>query len=211
MTEMAESEFLLPNHMRVPDQVGETRKAWRAWKISIENGEICLRSINQKDGGDDSSSTFKWKPREVMTAVHVSGSSQERKDDHSDDDVPYEGCSCGIHALDTGLFLAKLGYVSFVGPGRSNYVWGEIEMWGKIIEGTTGVKGQFAYPHRFYLRPDLEFSVEGEGGITKLNAWLLRDILSQQWGVPVVIVKTMKRVSLDSNDVIITETTEPNE
>jgi hypothetical protein len=208
MTEMAENEFLLPNHMRVPDKMGETRKAWRAWKISIENGEICLRSINQKEDGEESS-TFKWKPREVMTAIH--SDSSHRENDHSNADTPYENCSCGIHALDTGLFLAKLGYVSFVGPGRANYVWGEIEMWGKIIEGQTGVKGQYAYPHRFYIRPDLEFAVEGEAGITKLNAWLLRDILSQQWGVPVIIVKTMKRVSLDSNDVIITETTEPNE
>lgn len=196
--------------IRVPDKVGETRKAWRAWKISIENGEICLRSINQRQGDSDNAQPFKWKPREIMRALHVDGSSQSRVDDHSDEDTPYEGCTCGIHALDSPLFLAKVGYVSFIGPDRTNFVWGELEMWGKIIEGKTGVKAQYAYPSKFYIRPDLNFKIEGENGTTEIGPWLMRDILSQQWSVPVVVVRTMKRKSMESNDLIITETPEPD-
>jgi hypothetical protein len=203
-------EEIWRDNIRVPDKIGETRKGWRAWKIAMGNGEIFMRSINQREGGDDSE-TFRWRPREIMTAKHVDNSTQKRVDDHPDSETPYEGCSCGIHALDTGLFLAKMGYVSFVGPNRSNYVWGELAMWGKIIEGKTGLKAQYAYPHKFYIRPDLSFSVEGENGVSKLDAWMMRDILSHQWGVPVIVVRTMKRISLDSNDVIITETPEPNE
>jgi hypothetical protein len=196
--------------IRVPDVYGETRKAWRAWKIGIEpvgpKTDITLRSINQKNGGKDELA-FRWIPKEIMRGIHNDGlaSNKSRVDEHSDDDTPYEGCACGIHAMDSPLFLAKTGYVSMIGPDRQTFLWGELEMWGKVIEGETGIKAQFAYPKRFYMRWDLALSMENENGITTLDFELLKDILEQQWGVPVVVAKSARRASEDSNDVLISE------
>lgn len=190
---------------RIPDKVGDPLEAWRAWKIDIEmvdgKPEIVLASINQKIG----ESPFYWHARKVMTGI----CNGNRVDDHPDSETPYEKCGCGIHALDTPLFLAKAGYVSFIGPQREKFVWGELQMWGKVIKGSTGIKAQYAYPSKFYIRPDLVLSYVINGETVKLDVWTIRDILKQQWGVPVQIVRTAKRLSAESNEVIITEFPEP--
>jgi hypothetical protein len=192
---------------RIPDKIGDPLKAWRAWEVEIEvtdgKPEIVLASINQKTRDNK---PFAWHPRQIMTGI-CNGS---RKDDHPDSETPYEGCGCGIHALDTPLFLAKAGYVSFIGPNRDKFIWGELQMWGKVINGSTGIKAQYAYPEKFYIRPDLRLSYTlPSNGIVTLDVWTIRDILMQQWGVPVQVVRTAKRVSKESNEVVITEYPEP--
>jgi hypothetical protein len=77
---------------------------------------------------------------------------------------PHVGCSCGIYALkDLGQELQ--GYVrpTPTSPNRYGAI-GEpgvvpavtqLAMWGKVIQGTTGYKAQYAYPIMIYV-PDKE-------------------------------------------------------
>lgn len=195
---------------RVPDMVGEPMRAWRAWQMDIEMRPV----ISTADPGDPLSERrpvitlnsinqgFTWEPRKVMVGVCNPDSQNTRKVKHDDSETPMEGCLCGIHAMDSPLFLAKTGYVSMIGPGKSNFVWGEIAMWGKIINGTTGIKSQFAYPKELFIRPDARLSYKNDlGHEIDLGFEEVKDILSLQYGVPVEVIRTAKRPDPKTNEV----------
>lgn len=55
-------------------------------------------------------------------------------------DAPAEDCSCGIYVADTPE--ATLSYL------HQNGVIAEIALWGKVIPGTSGARGQYAYVTR---------------------------------------------------------------
>lgn len=209
---------------RVPDMIGEPLVAWRAWQMSIEMRQysvpqtpedffrdedglppmkaietvqrptILLNSVNQGHA---------WEPRKVMTGVCNVSANPKKEAWHSDAEVPMEGCSCGIHALDSPLFLAKTGYVSMIGHGKQDYLWGEIAMWGKIIRGTTGIKSQYAYPRELFIRPDAELIYETSEGKQKLDYVALQNIIEVQYGVPTHVIRTVKRPDKNTNEVIL--------
>lgn len=187
----------------VPDIYGGSPlHAWRAWTCEFdENKNLVLNSINQVKAGKD---PFRWHPRQIMEAT-----CNKEDREHALNETPAEGCRCGIHALDHPLYLAKQGYPSFIGPKRTFYVWGELAMWGKVIEGETGIKAQFAYPTKFYIRYDLHLDWTKDGKTTKLDPWMVRDILEHQWGIPTTVVWTLKRLSQDSPEIVIKEYPEP--
>lgn len=187
---------------RVPDVYGEPRRLWRGWRITatIVDGkpEIKLHSINQMIGD---SQPFSWKPREIMQGV-----CNKRPPAHSDEETPMEKCQCGIHALTSPLFLSKTGYVSMVGKNRASYIWGEIDTWGKIIEGTTGLKAQFGYPASFVLRWDLTLDYLNEKNeLVVLDSLTIKDILSQQWGIPAIVATSAYREPKPRDGVIFKE------
>lgn len=209
----------------VPDMIGEPLRAWRAWKIRFEMRDFVPPQtpeafFREEDGLppvpppvelerrpylllDSINQGFTWNPREVMVGICKTEATTS-KIEHPNSEVPKEGCSCGIHALDTPLFLAKTGYVSMIGPGKSDFVWGEIAMWGKIIRGTTGIKSQYAYPRELYIRPDVQINYRNDRGE---NVYLgmeeLKDILALQYGVPVEVIRTVKRPNKNTNEVIL--------
>jgi len=192
------------DEFRIPDKIGDPLVAWRAWRISMQavdgKPELLLHSINQKQGDNP----FAWHPRKIMVGI-----CNKAEPDHLASETPFESCGCGIHALDSPLFLAKAGYVSFIGPNREEFIWGRISMWGKVIEGTTGIKSQYAYPKHFYIRPDLNLTYSTDKERVELDVWILRDILTQQWGIPTTVAKTLKRKDSKSNEVLIKEMEEP--
>jgi hypothetical protein len=73
-----------------------------------------------------------------------------------------EECHCGIYAVDTPDLCAN--YAPTATPminGGVTYAFGhpqkpgekvlvELAMWGKVIPGTTGMRGQFAYPQKIH-------------------------------------------------------------
>jgi len=76
-----------------------------------------------------------------------------------------ESCHCGIYAVDTpegcaeygptnvtpqGLWFTFDPYASL--PGKRILV--ELAVWGKVIPGTTGMRGQFAYPQKIHGSSD---------------------------------------------------------
>jgi hypothetical protein len=52
---------------------------------------------------------------------------------------PEEECSCGIYAAKTFQDLVKLSYGDYE-------VFGEVYLWGFVVEHPLGYRGQFAYP-----------------------------------------------------------------
>lgn len=78
-------------------------------------------------------------------------------------DPVHENCKCGIYAVDTPdacagygpnpdpvrRFYFRTGYAK---PGERLLV--ELAMWGKVIPGTTGMRGQFAYPQKIHGSSD---------------------------------------------------------
>jgi hypothetical protein len=58
--------------------------------------------------------------------------------------APQIGCSCGIYAVKSAEQLAGLGL-------RLNGIWGEVHLWGTIIEHSLGWRAQFAYPTSLVL------------------------------------------------------------
>jgi len=53
-------------------------------------------------------------------------------------DAPYEDCTCGIYALNSSLVSGE------VRPWQSNALVGVVLMWGRVLEGTRGWRGQYA-------------------------------------------------------------------
>jgi hypothetical protein len=60
---------------------------------------------------------------------------------------PEEECSCGIYAAKTFQDLVKLGYSDYE-------VFGEVHLWGFVVEHRLGYRGQFAYPKAFAVSID---------------------------------------------------------
>lgn len=193
--------------IEVPDIWGKPRRLWRAWQMWLTENEqpsLLLGSINQrgKDG-----QPYSWTPRQIMKA-ECTIVDEDKK--HSPDETPKDGCTCGIHALNSPLWLAKIDYVSCAGPGRDHLLWGEIDLWGRLIEGTTGIKAQFGYPAQFLIRWDAQLSYFGKNHeIVKLDAFLIRDILRSQWGVPARVVRTAVREPKPGLRVIFSDEPEP--
>jgi hypothetical protein len=189
-------EFSIPDYEEIHGEIGEPRRAWRAWRAEVadEDGKphVFLASLSQKVG----KTPFLWRPREIHVGVCNIIPSK-----HPDDDTPMEGCRCGIHALDSPLGLEKVGIASNIGPGRAAYVFGEVDLWGKIIEGDVGIKAQFGYPARFYIRWDVKIEV----GDSEIDSLLLKDILEQQWGVETKIVVTAVKKDKLSQELVFSE------
>jgi len=84
--------------------------------------------------------------------------------DHSEQQAPHLTCTCGIYAYKEkprllgdirntyGRALARLA------PPVSGLrlVYGEINLWGKVIEHEDGYRAQFGYPKRLWCTPAIE-------------------------------------------------------
>jgi len=188
-----------------PDFVGEPVTGWRCWKMSAElvegpvsrGGEVFvgqrptirLASVNQ---------SVKWEPR-----VEFEAQCSLRKDPPHPDGVPDNGCQCGVHFLMGPLALARLGYTSFIGEGKKDYVWGTVNGWGRIIEGTTGHKAQFAYPKHLYVRKDAGFEVFSDEGRFELDHWKVAEVLSAAYGVPCDVISHVARPDENSEAIVL--------
>lgn len=52
-------------------------------------------------------------------------------------DAPRVGCSCGIYALKN--------------PDELTGVFGEVSLWGRVVQGSKGYRAQFAYPRKLWV------------------------------------------------------------
>jgi hypothetical protein len=115
--------------MKVPDAI-EPAMGYRVWLV--RNGY--LHSLNHE---------AKWQPNVPFEAV----CSREH-------DVPDPKCSCGCYAALTFNRLFDMGYTKqdglFSAPGEIT-IAGQVNMWGGIIPGQIGWRGQFAYPKKLLV------------------------------------------------------------
>lgn len=112
---------------RMPDSVSLVT-AWRAWGLGDANGEWRLKALGQDHS---------WEPKKRMEAVCAKGI-----DNHP---APHFSCECGIWAFKSlDLLLEALS-------GYTVKVFGNVSLWGRIIETDKGFRAQYAYPKELWL------------------------------------------------------------
>jgi hypothetical protein len=73
--------------------------------------------------------------------------------DHSEQQAPHQPCMCGIYAYKEKPRLLREIRRSISGL---RVVYGEINLWGKVIEHEDGYRAQFGYPKRLWCTPAIE-------------------------------------------------------
>lgn len=75
--------------------------------------------------------------------------------DHGALQAPHLTCMCGIYAYkEKPRLLREITKNPY--SGLSRLVYGEINLWGKVIEHEDGYRAQFGYPRRLWCTPALE-------------------------------------------------------
>jgi hypothetical protein len=82
---------------------------------------------------------------------------------------PNLNCVCGIYAKNT---LAKLKSSSYMGS-----IFGQVSLWGRVLEAEDGFRAEFAYPKIIY--------------VTYLNYKLVEPL--SVYGVPVTVMNPYRR------------------
>jgi hypothetical protein len=126
------------NRPGVPDGI-EPIVGWRYWNLD-QSGS--LKSANL-----DST----WRPGEIKRAYCTPlpgnlGNGAKRRPHPAPDDA----CSCGIYASRDLKSLRK----SVALFHEDRLVVGEVMLWGRVIPGERGYRGEFAYPRSLYLVPE---------------------------------------------------------
>lgn len=75
------------------------------------------------------------------------------QEDHSEQQAPHLPCTCGIYAYKEKPRLLRDIRNSISGL---RLVYGEINLWGKVIEHEDGYRAQFGYPKRLWCTPAIE-------------------------------------------------------
>jgi S1/P1 Nuclease len=120
-------------HHRVPDYVSPI-VAYRIWMWDGSK----LKSLNGEG----------WRPNQPLVAKCLPGHSMVGSGHHA----PHDGCTCGIYATKspdpelTGWWLG---------------IYGEVYLWGTVVEHESGWRAQYAYPKRLVLSPPLVSTVLG--------------------------------------------------
>lgn len=58
---------------------------------------------------------------------------------HTHHEAPYSTCQCGVWAV-------KDGHIDQVRGQYGGGAWGEVYLWGRVLEGSRGYRAQYAYP-----------------------------------------------------------------
>jgi hypothetical protein len=86
-----------------------------------------------------------WRPGQPLAsrcrASTVLGRGTAKNDGH---DAPHEECTCGIYAVKTRQHFRGAGYERYG-------IYGEVYLWGKVVEHELGYRAQFAYPKNFVV------------------------------------------------------------
>jgi len=90
------------------------------------------------------------------------------QEDHSEQQAPHLPCTCGIYAYKEkprllgeirntyGRPLAPVLHHRVPRVPGLRLVYGEINLWGKVIEHEDGYRAQFGYPKRLWCTPAIE-------------------------------------------------------
>jgi hypothetical protein len=124
--------------------VREPIVGWRQWKFMYPHFLANL--------GNDTI----YVPREKIEAhceqYSTPGTLVLRKD-HSEQQAPHLTCMCGIYAYKEKPRLLR--EIRNIYSGL-RLVYGEINLWGKVIEHEDGYRAQFGYPKRLWCTPAIE-------------------------------------------------------
>ena len=93
----------------------------------------------------------RWHPNQSLAArcraSAVVGTIASRVEGHDSHDAPQAKCTCGVYAAKSLEHLRKNGY------DRCG-VYGEVCLWGTVVEHERGWRAQLAYPKNLFLSVD---------------------------------------------------------
>jgi hypothetical protein len=144
---------------RVPDVAGEAL-GWRAWQLVGTLKVPRLMSINAA-GHAVSHEDAIWPTKRWFIAMCPRGHIE---------DIPVEGCSCGLYAARDREHLVKLAYGSY--GADAIHVIGEVGFAGKVIPGSQGWKAE-----RGRIR----------SLVVPYEFWRYADPLAEAYNVPVTV------------------------
>lgn len=151
----------------VPDAI-EPVTAWRAWCVERRPEGLRLRSVIR--------ATCVWAPRVALEATCVNWGQHEEPS-------PFESCHCGVHALFDAKGVRPYLYSQETSEGDVWRVFGRVKLWGRTINGTRGVRAQYAYPYSLAL-PSRAF---GFDPLRMADREEIARELREAYGVPVVV------------------------
>jgi hypothetical protein len=152
----------------IPDEVAltfgtEPLVAYRAWgRVDFVARDGTTEPRLAPIGVTPAASVL-WYPRQRMEAVCL----------HHAHAAPDIACTCGVWALPTIDKARAIGAVS---------MFGEVYLWGRVIEFEQGYRAQYAYPKALFLFGN------GRSPAEELSRLLTADELSRLYGVPVDVV-----------------------
>jgi hypothetical protein len=101
--------------------------------------------------GLKSLSGVRWHPNQSLAArcraSAVVGTIAGRVEGHDSHEAPQAKCTCGVYAAKSLEHLRKNGY------DRCG-IYGEVCLWGTVVEHERGWRAQLAYPKNLFLSPD---------------------------------------------------------
>lgn len=122
--------------MNPPIESREALVGWRGWHIALPHYLVT--------GSSPATVWLPNEPTEAICRVHR----HARKHYINHERIPADGCSCGIYAFKAPYKLRTDDYLN-------QDMYGEVWLWGKVIEHSMGYKAEYAYPKALYF-PDME-------------------------------------------------------
>lgn len=128
-------------------------RAWRFWRLDVDN--LYLMSISRYD---------RWVTSKAKAAVCSAVDLELIKSGlvlgHFKDVTPFINCTCGIYAYKLDAFVRELlkqyhllhEYINLNHIFR-NYCFGEVDLWGSVIEHNYGYRAQFAKIRSLFFEP----------------------------------------------------------
>jgi hypothetical protein len=127
-----------------------------------------------------------WHPCQVVAArcrASIVGGRGKAKD--YDHEAPHVDCTCGIYAAKTLDHFRSAEYERYG-------IYGEVYLWGTVVEHELGYRAQFAYPKNFVLHPDtLPFSPSAMQA--RLNGLVA-------FGIPIFVADVDRNIPLWTKD-----------
>ena len=124
--------------------VREPVVGWRRWNFMYPHFLANL--------GNDTIYVPREKTEAHCEQYSTIGTLVHRKD-HSEQPAPHLTCMCGIYAYKEKPRLLR--EIRSIYSGL-RLVYGEINLWGKVIEHEDGYRAQFGYPKRLWCTPAIE-------------------------------------------------------
>ena len=124
--------------------IDEPIYAWRSWRVGIDPwGRPRLLPAGLTSIGSELSP---WTPGKAGRAIHWDDGNPT-----FNHDAPATYCNCGYWAFKSARYLHL--HSSYHNQG---YILGRVAMWGNIVEGTLGYRGEFVYPDHLWTTEHLE-------------------------------------------------------
>jgi hypothetical protein len=162
---------------------------WRCWRVIDTGDDFVLESANR---------TTRW-PASVALEASCSV-------DHPHT-IPAPECACGIYAARTPELV--LGYfppvvrraATIIAPAILGYdkvvAVGLVSLWGDVIEGALGWRGQYAYPRELFVPSAVRHYRRGQGRRFEVfDSDDLAGALRAMYAVPAHVTRSVRPAEL---------------